>query len=74
MVPSFKISRRNMLKTHAGATAGAFAVSGMAGNPGPTPANGEGPFYPVHEKADKNVDLKLVQARAKRAVGKVCGA
>lgn len=63
-----KINRRNMM---AGLAAGALAVPVAAAAARPTPANPEGPFYPVHEQLDKDTDLTLIAGHEERAKGDV---
>lgn len=63
-----KINRRNMM---AGLAAGALAVPAVAAAARPTPANPEGPFYPVHEQLDKDTDLTLIAGHEERAKGDV---
>lgn len=63
-----KINRRNMM---AGLAAGALAVPVVAAAARPTPANPEGPFYPVHEQLDKDTDLTLIAGHEERAKGDV---
>lgn len=65
------ISRRNMLKASAGAAAGALSASAVAGALAVTPANPEGPFYPIHEQADKDADLTRVAGQEGQAEGQV---
>lgn len=65
------ISRRGVLKASAGAAAGAFAASAVAGALQATPANPEGPFYPIHEQADKDADLTRIAGRDGQAKGDV---
>lgn len=65
------ISRRNMLKASAGAAAGALSASAVAGTLAVTPANPEGPFYPIHEQADKDADLTRVAGQEGQAEGQV---
>ncbi|HEY5601720.1 MAG TPA: protocatechuate 3,4-dioxygenase [Gammaproteobacteria bacterium] len=36
-----------------------------------TPQQTEGPFYPVHQQADKDVDLTLIQGHTQRAEGDI---
>lgn len=68
------VTRRAMLQMGIGAAA---AVSGGAlaqaasGAGCATPAQTEGPFYPKHEQADKDLDLTRIQGRAQRARGEV---
>lgn len=72
MSASSKISRRNMLRLGLGATAGAVSASLFAkSNFSATPAQTEGPFYPIHEQDDKDPDLTQVKGRTERAKGDV---
>lgn len=66
-----KFSRRNMIKASAGAAAATLASAGVAGSLSPTPANPEGPFYPIKEQVDKDADLTRVAGREGRAQGEV---
>lgn len=65
------VSRRHVIKASAGAVAGAFAASSMAGSLKPTPVNPEGPFYPIVDQTDKDADLTHVAGRDGRAQGEV---
>jgi protocatechuate 3,4-dioxygenase beta subunit len=69
------LSRRNLLlRSIVGAGALAVAPKGVKAaleNCGLTPAQTEGPFYPIEDQADKDNDLTLVKGRNKRARGKV---
>jgi protocatechuate 3,4-dioxygenase beta subunit len=66
-----RISRREILKAGAGVAAGTVAGSALGGSPGPTPGNPEGPFYPVHEQADRDMDLTRIRGSEVRAEGTV---
>lgn len=68
-----KLSRRNLLK-RAGIVGGIAAVSGKAladacGNL--TPAQTEGPFYPIQDQADKDTDLTTVKGKTEMARGEI---
>ncbi|NNE04910.1 MAG: protocatechuate 3,4-dioxygenase [Xanthomonadales bacterium] len=65
------VSRRAVIKASAGAAAGAIAANSVAGSLSPTPANPEGPFYPIHEQTDRDADLTRVAGRDGRAQGEV---
>lgn len=65
------VSRRAVIKASAGAAAGAIAANSVAGSLNPTPANPEGPFYPIHEQTDRDADLTRVAGREGRAQGEV---
>jgi protocatechuate 3,4-dioxygenase beta subunit len=65
------ISRREVLKAGAGIAAGSVAGAALGGTQGPTPGNPEGPFYPVHQQADKDMDLTRIQGQEGRAEGTV---
>ncbi|KPJ95284.1 MAG: hypothetical protein AMJ53_03110 [Gammaproteobacteria bacterium SG8_11] len=69
-----KISRRSLLKI--GLTAGIVSsVINATAHAAPpalwTPRQAEGPFYPVHEQADKDVDLTRIEGRSQFAQGEV---
>jgi protocatechuate 3,4-dioxygenase beta subunit len=71
-----KITRRLLLK--AGLTAGmAFhtVTKNKTANARPdalwTPRQTEGPFYPIHQQADKDVDLTLIENHTQQAKGEV---
>lgn len=71
MSQSSRISRRKMLKAGAGVAAGAFSVSALGGALAPTPDNPEGPFYPIHEQAEKDADLTMLEGHSEPAAGEV---
>lgn len=70
-----KMTRRAMLQVGLGAAAGATTGGLFANASGDgaceTPAQTEGPFYPKHEQADKDLDLTLIQGHTERAQGEV---
>lgn len=65
------ITRRGLLKAGAGAAAGTVAGAAMGGTLGLTPANPEGPFYPKHQQADRDIDLTRIEGHSERAEGAV---
>jgi protocatechuate 3,4-dioxygenase beta subunit len=75
IVSPHKIDRRSLLKLGVGAgllplAAGVRAEPGVARQYA-TPRQTEGPFYPVNEQKDKDVDLTLIEGKGERAQGKV---
>lgn len=74
-----KITRRTALQVGFGAVAGAAtgaATGNLLAEPADsascgTPEQTEGPFYPTHEQADKDLDLTLIEGRSERAEGEV---
>ena len=70
-----KMTRRAMLQIGlivAGAATGKlFAKSTNANMSCETPAQTEGPFYPKHEQADKDLDLTLIKGHDKLAEGEI---
>jgi len=72
---SNEISRRSLMKAGIGVAVGAVTgdlLGQTAEIPaGITPAQVEGPFYPIHEQADKDMDLTLIQGHTVRAEGEV---
>ena len=71
-----KISRRSLLKI--GLTAGILSygmTNHSTGNARPntlwTPRQTEGPFYPIHEQADKDIDLTRIEGKTEQAKGEV---
>ncbi len=70
------IHRRFLLKL--GLTAGMFSFGiskSKKANSRPdkvwTPRQTEGPFYPIHEQADKDVDLTHIQGKTQQAKGQI---
>lgn len=69
-----KLERRQALKIGFGMTSGliAFATAGNAlANCVATPAQMEGPFYPVADQIDKDADLTFVKGKDGKATGQV---
>jgi len=70
-----KITRRAMLQVGLGAAAGIATGTLLAQTPEEascgTPAQTEGPFYPRHRQADRDVDLTRIEGRTASAVGEV---
>jgi protocatechuate 3,4-dioxygenase, beta subunit len=64
------ISRRRLLQTGLGAATMAAAAPLLAA-PGITPAQIEGPFFPIRDQADKDIDLTRIEGHANRARGEV---
>jgi len=76
MSTTSKITRRNILQVGLGAAAGVvtgtlFAQSSSVEAACATPAQTEGPFYPVRDQADKDLDLTHIQGHKSRAQGQV---
>lgn len=76
MSASSKITRRSILQLGLGAAAGAisgslFAQSKTAQTLSATPSQTEGPFYPIHDQDDKDLDLTQIKGRSERAQGDV---
>lgn len=71
-----KLNRRKLLGSTFAVGAG-IALAGVAKADetlracGLTPAQTEGPFYPIEDQLDKNTDLTFVDGRRARALGKV---
>jgi len=76
MSKSEKITRRAMLHVGLGVAAGT-ATGNLLAQPGDTdmscetPSQTEGPFYPKHEQADKDLDLTLINGHDERAEGEI---
>ena len=69
-----EVSRRQLLKTTglAGAAAAVLPLSSaIAADCALTPAQTLGPFYPVHQQPDTDVDLTRVRGRAGIAAGQI---
>lgn len=67
------ISRRNLTRQLA-MTAGVATLSpvlAIAKAIEPTPGQVEGPFYPVVDQADKDLDLTLIKGHSERATGEI---
>jgi protocatechuate 3,4-dioxygenase beta subunit len=73
--PRRGVTRRTFIKVGLGASI--IPITGAScSNKEPvkllwTPRQTEGPFYPVHQQADKDVDLTLVEGNSKRAEGEI---
>lgn len=66
-----KMTRRKALQTGVGTVAGLLAVATHAESVEITPDQDEGPFFPIHEQADKDADMTLLQGHTERAKGDV---
>jgi len=77
-----KLPRRRMLQLGLGATAGLLttglgcnnseaATAKTAENCAATPEQDLGPFYPITQGADEDLDLTLIKGRTERAAGQV---
>ncbi|MDX2412710.1 MAG: protocatechuate 3,4-dioxygenase [Woeseiaceae bacterium] len=66
-----KITRRDVIRAGTGLAAGVLASNTAASAVSPTPDNPEGPFYPIHEQTDRDMDLTRVAGREGRALGQV---
>lgn len=66
------LSRRNLLKTSV-LSAGSFFIAGkaIANSCGITPAQAEGPFYPIADQFDKDNDLTQVRGTTQIAKGEI---
>ena len=75
LITPLRISRRSLMKI--GFSAGLLPLSNIACSSNTvktdlwTPKQTEGPFYPVHEQMDKDVDLTHVKGRRDYAKGEV---
>lgn len=68
------VSRRQLLKStgFAGAAAAVLPLSSViAADCAVTPAQTPGPFYPIRQQPDTDIDLTRVQGRAESAAGQV---
>ena len=70
-----KMNRRTMLQLGLGATAGTVtgkvALAGGNDDCALSPSQVMGPFYPIHEQDDKDVDMTLLKGHTERAKGEV---
>jgi protocatechuate 3,4-dioxygenase, beta subunit len=71
MKETTRITRRQVLTSTFGAAALAAGGPLMAGMPGVTPAQTEGPFFPTRDQADKDIDLTHIEGHSERALGDV---
>jgi protocatechuate 3,4-dioxygenase beta subunit len=70
----FKMNRRNLLRNGLLSSAALFTLPALAADvckPGRTPAQTEGPFYPVAEQVDTDADLVVVQGKSQIADGEI---
>ncbi len=67
------MNRRKLLKVTLASFIAAFSVKGQARATAcmPTPPQTEGPFYPIHQQDDKDLDLTQITGHAKTASGKI---
>lgn len=65
------ISRRQMLQGSLGTLALVAGSQLLAEDRGATPAQIEGPFFPIRDQADKDIDMTVVEGRTERALGEV---
>lgn len=69
-----KITRRSAIQLGLGAAAGGAAgklLPFTAADDCETPSQAEGPFYPIHEQADRDLDLTHVRGRSDKAEGDI---
>ena len=66
-----RMALRAGLGLAAGAAAGSLGAAHAAAAQDPTPAQAEGPFFPVREQPDKDADLTRVRGRQHAAQGDV---
>lgn len=71
-----KLNRRQALNLSLGATAGLFTAGFTNKTPSgqecqETPEQVFGPFYPLHDQEDEDVDLTMVKGRTEQAKGEV---
>lgn len=71
MTEKNKMSRRSVLTASAGLAATAISGAAMGKSMTVTPANPEGPFYPIHKQVDTDTDLTLIEGHTERAQGEV---
>lgn len=76
MLTPTKMTRRSLLQVGLGVAAGAATGNLLAeatdtGTACETPAQTEGPFYPQHAQADRDLDLTLISGHAERAEGDI---
>lgn len=69
MNPLNRLSRRSLIQTSLGAAALAATPALHAATP--TPHQTEGPFFPIKDQADKDLDMTLIEGRNERALGDV---
>ena len=64
-------SRRSILTAGVGIAASTVTATVLAKPSALTPANPEGPYYPMHQQVDKDTDLTLIGGRTERAQGQL---
>jgi protocatechuate 3,4-dioxygenase beta subunit len=64
-----KISRRDVTKQIGLAAGISLLALGVTRATAPTPEQVEGPFYPIDEQADKDMDLTLIEGHSETAEG-----
>jgi len=64
------VSRRSMLQSSLGGVA-LLTAAPLLQAALPTPHQTEGPFFPLHDQADKDLDLTLIKGHAEHAQGEV---
>ena len=65
------VSRRDILKVGVGSAAVLGSTAVLASGHQTTPAQVEGPFYPIHAQDDKDADLTRVSSATARAEGEI---
>ena len=71
MIEKTRFSRRSVLTAGAGLAATAISGTTIGKSMTVTPANPEGPFYPIHKQVDLDTDLTLIEGHTERAQGEV---
>jgi protocatechuate 3,4-dioxygenase, beta subunit len=71
MTDSRPMTRRQVLKATLGVAGLAAGGRLLAAQPGVTPRQTEGPFFPTRDRADKDIDLTWIEGHAERALGEV---
>lgn len=71
MIEKTRFSRRSVLTAGAGLAATAISGTTIGKSMTVTPANPEGPFYPIHKQVDMDTDLTLIEGHTERAQGEV---
>jgi len=70
MTQKKRVSRRLMLQSSLGGFA-LLTAAPLLQAAFPTPHQTEGPFFPLHDQADKDLDLTLIEGHAEHAQGEV---
>lgn len=73
-----KVNRRNLLAGSVGTVLGLYTLKGVSGNicvqgqaTPTTPAQTEGPFYPIQDQIDKDADLTAVPNQTAKPLGQL---